>query len=696
MRSCKRAAALTLAIVIAVAAGPAVLATGPVIAPPAFSDIAGHEAEAALTLLGALGVYSGPQGLGGPVFPDKGITRAEFCKVVVEAVGRGWMARHLASLRPDFSDDIPAWAWGYVNVAVYQGIIRGYPDGTFRADRGVTYSEAVAMLVRAVAGHDRHVGPEPWPYNYLFYGVDQGFTGDVDIGVFNAPASRGDVARMLVAMMQVPRLDEDGVAVPDSAILFDRVWFEEEEEGDEAEARHSGRLYEGVLRDCGVDDDGAWVTVLDQGGEFRVSAAETVHLVGAGTLEALRGFPVRVVTDEDGKVIFVEALEPTATVRGTFETLADGDDKDDESDTLVLVGGTRIPFDQDCGVHVTLNEAPGRDQNDLAAGDDVIITLDSAGRAVNVLATRYEDLDWVLEFEQADPDGETDTVIETHGGSTLVIGEDCRVTLNGRSVDRDDLAVHDAVEWAVSEKDGRVFILRAHRETVAGVVAKVSTVYPGEVVRVTIDLEDGSTRTYVLNPEGGLAKPDKGDLIRCGLDFSGRLFVPIDFVTLTPYVQLLGWEVSSDGNLLIVDNRGQETVYNVDEGEDFSAFDFDGTEFGMLEIDTARNEVTEFVYAAEWSTGFSEVLSVDPVRKTITLREYGDVDGDQTDGEVLFLEETDIVIYLLSGKDTGPAYVYGGWEGLAVGDYLVVAWEDFDGEGGYDLAIWREVLGEND
>lgn len=98
---------------------------------------------------------------------------------------------------------IPTWAWGSVNVAVYMGIITGYADGSFGPNIPVTYAEAVAMLIRGVPGHAAQVGAGIWPCNFLFYGVDSGFTGGVDVGFANLPCTRGDMAQMMVATMQI-------------------------------------------------------------------------------------------------------------------------------------------------------------------------------------------------------------------------------------------------------------------------------------------------------------------------------------------------------------------------------------------------------------------------------------------------------------------------------------------------------------
>ena len=121
---------------------------------PVFSDIAGKAGEWELAALGALGVFTGDTGLGGTVRPADPITRAEFCKVVVTAMGKGSLAAGLTGLVPSFTDaaSIQAWAVGYVNAAAMMGIIHGYSDGSFGPNKSVTSAEAITMLVRAVPG----------------------------------------------------------------------------------------------------------------------------------------------------------------------------------------------------------------------------------------------------------------------------------------------------------------------------------------------------------------------------------------------------------------------------------------------------------------------------------------------------------------------------------------------------------------
>lgn len=79
--------------------------------------------------------------------PGRPITRAEFAKMMVLA--NNLPVSHLAV--PTFSD-LPAahWAFDVVETAVQSKLFLGYPDGTFRPEDPVTKEQVVAVLVRKV------------------------------------------------------------------------------------------------------------------------------------------------------------------------------------------------------------------------------------------------------------------------------------------------------------------------------------------------------------------------------------------------------------------------------------------------------------------------------------------------------------------------------------------------------------------
>ncbi len=60
------------------------------------------------------------------------------------------------------------WAAKYVNLAFKDGVVKGYPDGTFRPKNNITRAEGVTMI-------SRFSGVSPEAYNNEFIDVAKGF-----------------------------------------------------------------------------------------------------------------------------------------------------------------------------------------------------------------------------------------------------------------------------------------------------------------------------------------------------------------------------------------------------------------------------------------------------------------------------------------------------------------------------------------
>lgn len=123
---------------------------------------------------------------------DKTITRAEFAAVSMRALGLDETAK--SSKGATAFKDVAAthWASGYINLATSKGVIKGYTDGTFKPEKEVSYAEAVTMLVRLL-GYEPAVEKTNWPSNYLVKGAEIGVTGTLNFDQ-SSPATRGDVA----------------------------------------------------------------------------------------------------------------------------------------------------------------------------------------------------------------------------------------------------------------------------------------------------------------------------------------------------------------------------------------------------------------------------------------------------------------------------------------------------------------------
>jgi hypothetical protein len=96
-------------------------------------------------------VYAGIiKGNGNGTFaPGDPITREELACILVQASGSPSQVAANVDTKTNFTDDtgISVWARGFVVVAAQNdGLLKGYPDGSFRPQGYATRAEACAMI----------------------------------------------------------------------------------------------------------------------------------------------------------------------------------------------------------------------------------------------------------------------------------------------------------------------------------------------------------------------------------------------------------------------------------------------------------------------------------------------------------------------------------------------------------------------
>lgn len=166
----------------------------------AFSDISSGSLQQTASILGSLGIM---QGTGNNRFePNRPLTRAEFCKLAVTAMGIDDASPYASyTIFPDVHAS--HWAARYVNAALRHPdfkdnyIIRGYADGTFGPDRQLTYGEVCTMLLRMLGYRESDIGPF-WPADYIAQANALGLTQGVSIKDAKTPVTRADAATMLL------------------------------------------------------------------------------------------------------------------------------------------------------------------------------------------------------------------------------------------------------------------------------------------------------------------------------------------------------------------------------------------------------------------------------------------------------------------------------------------------------------------
>lgn len=579
----KKTLTATLVLVMVMAfASTAFAATTAQIVTPAFSDIAGHQAEGELSLMAALGIMNGDAGIGGPVRPDANITRAEFSKMIVGGLGKASTAAGLMGLRPNFKDEIPSWAWGWVNAAYFMGLMKGDDKGAFRPADNISYAEVLTVLVRSVRGHEAQLPAGIWPYNYLFYAVDNGFNGSVDVGFPRLPATRGDVARMLFAMMRIDRLDRDGQPIADSSYL-------------------AGRAFEGMVTDYSD-------TTLTVTGHAAFTLADKVFVAGGRDFEALRNLNVRVVTDASGKAVFVEKIEASNSYAGVFKA------RDDSGSTkyLLFADGTKIPYGGSGSVDTRLNGDMVEDDA-LSGGDEVVVTLGDTGAATYIVATHFEALTY-LDDDTVPATSSADTVISADGVGAISVLASARVTVNGATAGRDTLAKWDVVQIALNAA-GKAVAVRATRQTVEGTVKSERTVYTtgGTTHYVTLQLANGSQREYKTAMLDATTV-STGTNGKFGLNADGAIALRITYATPTNVVLIKGYSESSGGNAVIADMRGTEVTYATTH--DFSA---EVGQIGTIDVNPTTNVVEDFAPFADDGHTYA-IVGIDAAHHNLTLQ----------------------------------------------------------------------------
>ncbi|WP_193726693.1 polysaccharide lyase family 8 super-sandwich domain-containing protein [Paenibacillus guangzhouensis] len=171
------------------------------------SDIADHWAKASIEKSVELGIVSGYED--GTFRPNGTITRGEISVMLARA-----LKLEQVNTAFGFADQgqTPVWAQPFIQALVRAGYISGYEDGTFRANKEITRSEIVVIIVRAL-GLEVHPNVTltfddtdqmpGWAKPYIAVAAEAGLIKGNGDGKFNPNASitRADAVTLILAML---------------------------------------------------------------------------------------------------------------------------------------------------------------------------------------------------------------------------------------------------------------------------------------------------------------------------------------------------------------------------------------------------------------------------------------------------------------------------------------------------------------
>ena len=340
----KRFVSLCLAGLIMVAPASAV-----------FTDISDSRVSQTAAVLDALGIM---QGVGGGSFaPGKALTRAQFCKLAVTAMGVTDVSPYASyTIFPDVKHS--HWAAPYINAAVRhpelkeKSIIRGYADGSFGPDKIVSYGEVCTMLLRMLGYKEEDVGPF-WPADYIAQAQAIGLTDGVTITDARAAVKRGDAAVLLLNALNTDKKGEEGSTLLDkvaSSTVKDCILLE------------TGKTHSGLAADAALFyEDG----VVD---------AESPRKT-AGTLDSsMIGVYGTIVIGKGSSKVAVGVI-PNGNKTETYEVV------NAAADRIVTTNGTLRP-DRKTKLYISRDHAMNEYENawaNLQSGDTLTLYYNEYG-----------------------------------------------------------------------------------------------------------------------------------------------------------------------------------------------------------------------------------------------------------------------------------------------------------------------------
>ena len=107
------------------------------------------------------------------------VTRAEFVTLVIRMLGYD-KTSDTKDVNISFKDIAQKhWAYNNIKIAVKYGLIKGYTDNTVRPNDNVTFTEARAILIRALGYENTMSGK--WPDNVINKAEELGLNRNLDL-----------------------------------------------------------------------------------------------------------------------------------------------------------------------------------------------------------------------------------------------------------------------------------------------------------------------------------------------------------------------------------------------------------------------------------------------------------------------------------------------------------------------------------
>lgn len=413
--------------------------------------------------------------------PSNIYTRAEAAAINVRLLGLD-SAAAAATGATKFSDvAADHWASGYINVASDQGIIQGMGDGTFRPDDQVTQAQALAMAIR-ILGYDPVVTGS-WPTNYMVKAAQLKLTNGISNVMANLPASRCEVATMADNALTVDLMVQ--------TVFGSNPQWAVNADGDNLLNTKLADDIIGDEEDVAANNGDVTNTPRLADGALAANQIQidgiTYDVVGLNPND-LAGLNVDAYLNDDGDIIAVTVdTKASNIVTGTVDEV-------DGSGVMTLVGSTKEYEEDSADVRLNLTDTDNFDNS--LNGAKVKMVLNADGKVVFVEAFKDDDS---LVVTEIDLDEDLVSTFDDNvgaAGATDFTDQNIMADMDGTLVGLKDLKVGDAIRvWALAGAELNYYIQVA-RASASGKLTAVDEDSDGN----TILTVGGKEYTVGANP----------------------------------------------------------------------------------------------------------------------------------------------------------------------------------------------------
>lgn len=433
-----------------------------------------------------LGIVQGDEG---GLRPDDTIKRSEVTVLVAKALGLEEVAK-ASNYASNFSDVNSHWAQGYINVAAGRGIVKGYPDGTFKPEAQISYSEIITMMVQMVEPLTEEELKLPWPANVITKATKLGLLKDVAIGNFKELATREKVFEIVY----------NAIHSKDSKLFIVNTLEGIVVENYRTESLKKDDVVLHVMKDQVQRSEES--KYYEQGDEYKLTLTPELKAKGLD-VETLLGKVVTVSFDKAGKVVSVEVNNDYTYRQGLLEEVDAKEVKLDGKYYTVGKDEARAEFDERLYQVYYNNEDFIYDKGDKAKDDfiDQVKETEFAriternGKVLFIEAFDFEDIAPVAKdidakdkvaYYNDEKDGELDS-IEIDEDAYVITFEKDEMKLGNYK----DIEANDVIHWYEDEHENvTVFVRPAADNMVEGEYEEANAKKAKDAADIKIVLDD--------------------------------------------------------------------------------------------------------------------------------------------------------------------------------------------------------------